>query len=219
VSEPDTMVRDFLFICLWQDYDSAEDMSFKKQSSFLRIIRTLLISVLLVMLLLSAGCTESSPPTSGIGNETTLPSVTAPTRSADTCSFEHLIGRSDTHLTTGDSCYFETHTPMEFLNDLRMHPDEPVLVLDVPEGWITPEDAGQLIQEIYSVEPAAPVVSPVSSYWPSNQTSTVGNEALFLLEGYRAGRYPPDLCSLYYFKPNRTGMELWWNTTGNGNQE
>ena len=194
-------------------------MSIKKQSSFLRIIGSLLISILLVMLLLSAGCTESSPPTSGIGNETMLPSVTAPTMSADTCTFEHLTGRSDTHLTTGDSCYFETHTPVEFLNDLRMHPDEPVLVMDVPEGWITYEDAGQLMQKIDSGEPAAPVVSPVSSYWPYNQTSTVGNEALFLLEGYRAGKYPPALCSLYYFKPNRTGMELWWNTTGNGNQE
>ncbi len=134
--------------------------------------------------------------------------------SADTCTFEYLIGRSDTHLTTGDSCYFETHTPIEFLNDLRMHPDEPVMVLDVPEGWITREDAGLLRQEIDSGEPAAPVVSPVSSYWPYNQTSTVGNEALFLLEGYRTGRYPPDLCSVYYFNPNSTGMELWWNTTG-----
>ncbi len=192
----------------------------------MKIIQFLPVVIVLAALLLSAGCTGPSDPGVGIGDGATPPSVT-PTdtpadASADTpeetsaaaCTFEHLTGRTDTHLSTGDSCYFETHTPIEFLNDLRTHPDEPVMVLDVPEGWITHEDAGLLMQEIDSEEPAAPVVSPISSYWPYNQTSTVGNEALFLLEGYRAGQYPPELCSLYYFNPNRTEMKLWWNTTG-----
>ncbi|MBT8506963.1 hypothetical protein AZH53_00775 [Methanomicrobiaceae archaeon CYW5] len=181
-------------------------------------------------MLLSAGCTGPSSPDAGTDNGTALPSVTPTDTSTDAsantpvdtpanisaaaCSFEHLTGRTDTHLSMGDSCYFETHTPVEFLNDLRMHPNEPVMVLDVPEGWITHEDAELLMHEIDSEEPAAPVVSPISSYCPENQTSTVGNEALFLLEGYRAGKYPPALCSLYYFNPNRTGMALWWNTTG-----
>jgi hypothetical protein len=44
----------------------------------------------------------------------------------------------------------------------------------------------------------------------------VGNEALFLLEGYRTGRYPPALCSLYYFNPDRTEVQSWWNTCGKG---
>jgi hypothetical protein len=181
-------------------------------------IQFLTVVIVLAALLLGAGCTGSSPPDSGIGNGTALPSPTATATNmpADTCTFEHLIGNAETHLSTGDSCYFETHTPIEFLEDLRMHPYQPVMVLDVPEGWITLEHAGLLMQEIDSEEPAAPVVSPISSYWPCNQTSTVGNEALFLLEGYRKGTYPPDLCSLYYFKPNRTEMETWWNTTGNG---
>jgi hypothetical protein len=88
------------------------------------------------------------------------------------------------------------------------------MVLDVPEGWITFHDAELLMQEIDSTEPAAPVVSPISSYWPSNQTSTVGNEALFLLEGYRTGRYPPALCSVHYFKTNSTVARVWWNSSG-----
>jgi hypothetical protein len=113
-----------------------------------------------------------------------------------------------------DSCYFRTHTPVEFLGDLRDHPGQPVMVLRAPDGWITLEQAGLLMQEIGSGEPAAPVVSPLSSYWPFNQTSTAGNEALFLLEGYRAGRYPPALCSLYYFQPDRTVMREWWELYG-----
>jgi hypothetical protein len=187
-----------------------------KQSPYLMKIQHLPVFILLAALLLGAGCTGPSPANSGIGNGTALPSVNATNKPAETFTFEHLIGNAETNLSMGDSCYFETHTPIEFLNDLLMHPDLPVMVLDVPEGWITREDAGLLMQEIYSDEPAAPVVSAISSYWPFNQTSTVGNEALFLLEGYRTGKYPPDLCSLYYFKPNRTGMEIWWNDTGNG---
>ena len=42
----------------------------------------------------------------------------------------------------------------------------------------------------------------------------MGNEALFLLEGYRTGRYPPRLCSLYYFKPDRSEVWSWWETCG-----
>jgi hypothetical protein len=95
-----------------------------------------------------------------------------------------------------------------------MHPDIPVMVLDVPDGWMTIGDAERLVQEIDSREPAAPVVSPLSSYWPFNQSSTVGNEALFLIEGYRAGKYPPDLCSLYYFHPNSTEVRSWWDMYG-----
>ena len=184
----------------------------------MKTIQFLTVGIVLAALLLSAGCTGPSSPDAGTGNGTALPSITPTDTSANAsaaaCTFEHLTGRTDAHLSMGDSCYFATHTPVEFLNDLRMHPNEPVMVLDVPEGWITHEDAGLLMQEIDSEEPAAPVVSPISSYCPENQTSTVGNEALFLLEGYRTGKYPPDLCSVYYFNPNRTGMALWWNTTG-----
>ena len=207
----------------------------------IQFLPVVLVLAAVLAMVLCAGCIGPSSPEPGVGNETELtssplpsatppstdfpsgteppltppPSGNGPSQSADTCSFEHLIGRTDTHLSGGDVCYFETHTPIEFLDDRRTHPDEPVMVMDVPEGWITHEDTGHLMQEIGSGEPAAPVVSPLSSYWPDNQTSTVGNEALFLLEGYRTGRYPPDLCSLYYFKADRTEMEMWWNTTGN----
>jgi hypothetical protein len=88
------------------------------------------------------------------------------------------------------------------------------MVLDVPDDWITLQDAVLLMKEIDSKDPAAPVVSPLSSYWPISETSTVGNEALFLLEGYRTGKYPPALSSLYYFNPDRTGMRSWGDSYG-----
>lgn len=132
----------------------------------------------------------------------------------DTCTFEHLIRNKEEHLNTGDSCYFKNHSPMDFLNDLRIHPKQAVMVLDVPDSWISLEDANLLIQIIDSDEPAAPVISLLSSFWPVNQTSTVGNEALFLLNGYRTGLYPPSLCSLNDNGYNKTEMRSWWNTYG-----
>ena len=166
--------------------------------------------VVLAAVLLSAGCIGSSPSSPDTVPGTAVPSGPA----ADTCTYDHLIGDAGVHLSNGDSCYFNTHRPIDFLNDLSMHPDQPVMVLDVPDDWITLHDVDLLMQEIDSTEPAAPVVSPISSYWPFNQTSTVGNEALFLIEGYRTGKYPPALCSLYYFKPDRTEVRTWWEARG-----
>ncbi|KQC05535.1 MAG: hypothetical protein APR53_07310 [Methanoculleus sp. SDB] len=170
--------------------------------------------VVLAVLLLGAGCIGSSPAPPETGPGTAVASGTPTNPPQENCTFDYLIRNTGMHVISGDSCYLRAHTPMDFLADLRMHPHQPVMVGEVPDGWITLEDAELLMQEIDSDEPAAPVVSPISSYWPFNQTSTVGNEALFLLEGYRTGRYPPALCSLYYFHPNRTEVRSWWNTSG-----
>ncbi len=177
------------------------------------MIRALLLLLPLTAILLSAGC--SGPVTQpGTGSSTPVPPIAPAGSPPVACSPGELTGGTEMDFLKEDSCYFQTHTPVEFLNDLRMDSHQPVMVLDVPDGWITLQDAELLMLEIDSVEPAAPVVSPISSYWPFNQTSTVGNEALFLLEGYRSGRYPPRLCSLYYFKPDRPGLQEWWNAYG-----
>src|SRR4030042_2075359 len=158
---------------------------------------TLLCLWILVATLISAGCTALFPamqntlPGTGVlpGNETRpVP---------ENCTFDREIESLEIRQPGLDSCYFGTHSPVEYLNELRRHPDQVVLVLDVPDGWITPRDAELLILVIDSQEPAAPVVSPLSSYWPVDQTSTIGNDALFLIEGYRGGHYPPGLCSLH----------------------
>ncbi|KQC04429.1 MAG: hypothetical protein APR53_10680 [Methanoculleus sp. SDB] len=179
-------------------------------------IRFLTAFIVLAALLLSAGCTGTSPAPNDTGPGTAVPSAALTSPTPENCTFDYLTGNAENHFFREDSCYFRTHTPVDFLTDLRDNPHQPVMVRDVPEGWITPFDAELLMREIDSDEPAAPVVSPISSYWPFNQTSTVGNEALFLLEGYRSGTYPPALCSLYYFHPNRTEVRSWWNASGKG---
>jgi len=189
-------------------------MSDKKQSQSCIISGILPCMGILFVVLLSAGCTGAFFGIQNTVPGTTVSPGTATSQTPNDCTFDQLTMNREVHLLAGDSCYFRAHTPMEYLNDLRMHPDQQVLVLNVPDDWITLHDAELLMKVIDSKEPAAPVVSPLSSYWPSNQTSTVGNEALFLLEGYRTGDYPPGLCSLNYFRPERAEVRGWWNTYG-----
>ena len=169
---------------------------------------------ILVAALLGAGCTALFAGMQNTGQGTVVLPGDETRPVPDNCTFDREMESLEVRQPGLDSCYSRTHSPMEYLNDLRMHPDRAVLVFGIPDGWITFHDAELLIQMIDSPEPAAPVVSPISSYWPVNQTSTVGNEALFLLEGYRAGHYPPGLCSLHYFRPDRTEMRTWWDTYG-----
>lgn len=113
-----------------------------------------------------------------------------------------------------DLYYWDNYTPIEFLAELKAHPGKAVTVMPAPDDWIKKEHVVELMKYVDSKEPAAPVVSAASSYYPFNQTSAVGNEALFLIEGYRTARYPPALCSLYYFHPDADKVKAWWENTG-----
>ncbi len=169
---------------------------------------------ILVAVSMTAGCTALFPAMQNTIPETGVLPGNEARPILNNCTYDREMESLEIRQPGLDSCYFGTHSTVEYLNDLSMHPDRPVLVLDVPDGWITLRDAELLMLVIDSQEPAAPVVSPISSYWPMNQTSTEGNEALFLLEGYRAGHYPPSLCSLHYFKPDKSEVRTWWDMYG-----
>jgi len=185
-------------------------MSGTRKFSFRRKKAILACVFMVALLLCGSGCLSKSHAEA----RTQVSANITPGQTAGECSFGWLAGLSEDRITQGDACYFNSHTPLEFLNDLRVHPGVQVMVLDVPDNWITHADVEHLMQEIDSTEPAAPVVSLFSSYRPFNQTSTVGNEALYLIEGYRHGKYPPALCSLYYFHPDKDEVRSWWEAYG-----
>ena len=127
---------------------------------------------ILVAVSMSAGCTALFPamqntmPGTGVlpGNEMRpVP---------ENCTFDREMESLEIRQPGLDSCYFGTHSPMEYINDLRLHPDRPVLILGVPDGWITPRDAELLMQVIDSTDPAAPAVSPISSLSSSSLISS-----------------------------------------------
>lgn len=101
--------------------------------------------------------------------------------------------------------------PLAFLNILRKHPNLRALIVPAPPDWIKEEHVSQLMQLIDSQEPAAIVVSGLSSSWPrKGDVSTIGNEVLFLIEGFRKGHYPPSLSSLSYLEYDREKVRKWW---------
>lgn len=64
----------------------------------------------------------------------------------------------------------------------------------MPFGWVKESDLPALVELLDSSDPCANVQSMLSSYIDICR-STVGNEAAFLIEGYRKDRYPPRLNS------------------------
>ena len=101
--------------------------------------------------------------------------------------------------------------PSAFLDLLIEHPGIAFSVTTPPPAdWITADDVEALMERIDSNEPAALVCSDLSSYLPRGETSTEGREALFLIEGLREGSYPPRLCSVHYFYPDRNEYRSWW---------
>ena len=84
-------------------------------------------------------------------------------------------------------------TPIEFLASLKrppQSPDEIVLIFDNTPGWIREQDIVLLMAHLDSQARCAHVKAGSSSHDPSGHT-TEGHQAAFLIQGYRAGRYPP----------------------------
>lgn len=78
-----------------------------------------------------------------------------------------------------------------------------------PCGWVKEQHVEKLILLVQSQELANSVISSVSSYRPSTK-STVGNQAMFLIEGFRKGCYPPGQLSPGYQESEVKEMQKWW---------
>ncbi|MCX5666963.1 MAG: hypothetical protein NTY34_01435 [Candidatus Omnitrophica bacterium] len=103
--------------------------------------------------------------------------------------------------------------PLNFLELLKNHARSAAVIKSgnkPPKDWVTNKDVKKLIGLVDSKTLAAPVVSEGCPFMPSG-CSTVGNEAMFLIEGYRKGAYPPTLCSIYDFKGDPDEYKRWWD--------
>ena len=102
-------------------------------------------------------------------------------------------------------------SPVEFLRNLKDKKKGVVTIYNYPpKDWITEVDVSKLMQWIDSNDSSAIVVSIFSSYFPKEEKSTVGNEAMFLIEGFKKGKYPSALCSVHYFKGDPNEYRNWW---------
>ena len=84
--------------------------------------------------------------------------------------------------------------PLELLDLLRNCENINWLSPFMSFGWVKESDLPALIELLDSAEPCANVYSILSSHIDDSR-STVGNEAAYLIEGFRKDRYPPRLHS------------------------
>jgi hypothetical protein len=94
-------------------------------------------------------------------------------------------------------------TPIRFLQSLK-NPYLTCVIIDYNQkisGWIKDEHLKELIQLLDSREKAIPVYESYNTDC-TQYTSTIGIEALYMLEGFREGIYPPNRCSLGNYKSN-----------------
>jgi hypothetical protein len=90
-------------------------------------------------------------------------------------------------------------TPVDFLNAIKKGPANEECIFRVPiKNWITKQDLPDLLALTNSTEPCPSVALISSSYYDTRNHSTVGQEAVFMLEGYRKGEYPPALNSALF---------------------
>ena len=84
-----------------------------------------------------------------------------------------------------------------------------VLTIGEPvRNWVQEKDLPRLILLLDSPVPCASVMSTRSSFWPG--VSTVGEQAAFMILGFRKGWYPPDLHSGRMPSDVKAEIRAWW---------
>jgi hypothetical protein len=116
---------------------------------------------------------------------------------------------------------FQTKGPLEFLEFLSFDSStsddfHSYTVWGTHRGWILESDVPELIKQLDSTEPCAPVKKAISSFL-STRLSTVGREAAFLVEGFRSdvkntgyGGYPASWNSDRGFAREKEAILDWW---------
>jgi hypothetical protein len=104
----------------------------------------------------------------------------------------------------------ESRSPMAFLDEVCSLRAGVYVVEDSVRGWVQPSDVSELMELIDSDRPCSSVALVVSSRlrW---EGSTMGDEAAFLIEGFRQGTYPPGLTSEPLSDADRAALKDWWN--------
>lgn len=101
--------------------------------------------------------------------------------------------------------------PTNFLKILEYHIEGPVMISPISaDTWPLKLCLSYLMNKIESTKECAPVLSSESLNWPKVDTSTIGREAMYMLQGFIDGKYPPTECSVTDFNPKVKYYKKWW---------
>ena len=135
-----------------------------------------------------------------------------------------LIFLSDTNLYSQkqNEFDFKASNPEEFIEFLKdhIHPLGFYTINDDVQidNWIKEEHIPKLMELVDSKESCLHVVSTYSSTLPF-KLSTVGNEAIFLIQGFRKNRYPPRPTSMNISLSEKEEILKWWQDRQKQNKQ
>ncbi|MDX2003364.1 MAG: hypothetical protein SFW35_13085 [Chitinophagales bacterium] len=101
-----------------------------------------------------------------------------------------------------DDVGYDSMSAIQLLDLLIANIDSHWVMVDkAPYEWIKPDDIDSLVKLIRSKEPCAGLILKSSNiYPPNNVQSTVGVEAMLMIDSYRKGWYPAFNSTLDYSK-------------------
>lgn len=101
--------------------------------------------------------------------------------------------------------------PVNWLRNLRYYEMKPVIVEFTNTGkWKLRDNLKMLMSKIKSPKEVSVVVRPDCKNWPKGITSTEGREAMYMIEGFIQGIYPPTESSFTDFDPDPEYYQKWW---------
>ena len=147
-----------------------------------------LLLALTIMLAMFSACTqEQKQSSSATGVKVQSPNTVAPTYKGS--------------ITTYDQTALSKLTPFQFLDSLKTHTAESFVRIVPTKDWIKADDIPKLFSMVHDRTACAGVVSSeINNIPPRNIHSTVGVEAMMLIEGYRAKKYPAYPTSVEFSK-------------------
>jgi hypothetical protein len=85
--------------------------------------------------------------------------------------------------------------------------------MQTPENWLTKSDVDSLVTLINSTDSAKCIMLVISSYYPLNESSTIGGQILSIIKAYKdKKKYPTFLTSCAKTDQKQIAeIENWWN--------
>jgi len=110
-------------------------------------------------------------------------------------------------------------SPVNLLQILKYNNSSPVFIVPIDaKDWNIEKYLERIVSEINSDQPV-PAVNSTLCDELNNAPSTLGREAMYMLEGFIQGTYPPTESSVTDFDPDPKYYKKWWKTYLKNNQE
>ena len=121
-----------------------------------------------------------------------------------------LLGSSGCVTAPVDAHQHYEMSPIEFLEYLKSYDNRlhTYIVAEQSKNWVREQDIPGLLLLLDSNQPCAGVMHEPSGSVPGR--STVGDQAAYLIEGFKSRLYPPSLYSKPYTATQKADLRRWW---------